>query len=200
MTDAERAYLLDQLETSKQKLLASIDGLSPAQWKFKPAPNVWSVAECSEHIILAESLLFNWAQKGLASPATTRPDSSNTDFDRTLVAKTEDRSQKGTAPEALVPSGKFATPADAAREFTARRDKTIAYVKTTDAPLRTHTVQAPFGTVDIYQCLLVIAAHSARHTAQIREVESNPSYPKAAATISHTLGAIFPASLVSAPR
>jgi hypothetical protein len=34
--------------------------------------------------------------------------------------------------------------------------------------------------MDAYQFLLLLAAHSARHTAQIREVESNPGYPKTA--------------------
>jgi hypothetical protein len=70
----------------------------------------------------------------------------------------------------------------------------MAYAKTTDADLRTHIVQAPFGTVDAYQILLVMAAHSARHTAQIREVESNPNYPKAAASLSRPLAATFAAT------
>jgi hypothetical protein len=33
------------------------------------------------------------------------------------------------------------------------------------------------STADVYQFLLEMAAHSARHTAQIREVKSAPSYP-----------------------
>jgi hypothetical protein len=32
--------------------------------------------------------------------------------------------------------------------------------------------------MDAYQWLLLLAAHSARHTAQILEVEANPGYPK----------------------
>ncbi len=58
MTSAERAYLLQELEQSKTNMLAGIQGLTDAQWKFKPAPAVWSVAECAEHIILAEDYLF----------------------------------------------------------------------------------------------------------------------------------------------
>src|SRR5450631_4636305 len=44
MSDAERSFLIDQMEASKKAFLASISGLSEAQWKFKPAPTVWSVA------------------------------------------------------------------------------------------------------------------------------------------------------------
>lgn len=180
MTADERAYLLDQLETSKKNMLASIQGVTPEQWKFKPAPAVWSVQECAEHIILAEDFIFGGSQQILKTPVVARPASSNAEVDHKLVAGVQDRSKKATAPEALVPAAKFATPDDAVREFTARREKTIAYVKTTNDDLRVHVGPGPAGPMDAYQCLLLLASHSARHTAQIREVEANPSYPKKA--------------------
>jgi hypothetical protein len=156
--------------------------LTSEQWKFKPAPAVWSVQECAEHIILAEEFIFGGSQQILQIPAVTRPASSNAEVDKKLVAGVQDRSRKATAPEPLVPAAKFATPDDAAREFTARRDKTIAYAKTTNDELRVHVGPGPAGPMDAYQCLLLLASHSARHTAQIREVEANPSYPKKAAS------------------
>ncbi len=182
MTPAERFYLLDQLELSKKNLLASIDGLTEAQWKFKPAANVWSVEECAEHLILAEEFIFNEAMRVLKTPAVPRPVNSNAEFDRQFAAGVQDRSHKLTAPEPITPSGtKYATPADAAREFTARRDKTIAYVKSTENELRGHVGPGPAGQMDAYQFILLIAAHSGRHTQQIQEVRANPGYPKAAA-------------------
>jgi len=180
MTPAERAYLLEQLETSKKAMLASIQGLSADQWAFKPAPTVWSVKECAEHLILAEDYIFGATQQMLKSPAVARPAGSNEEMDHKLVAGVQDRSKKVSAPEAIVPSGKFATPAEAAREFTARRDKTIAYVKSTDDDLRVHVGPGPVGPMDTYQFLLLLASHSARHTAQIREVQANAEYPKTA--------------------
>ena len=181
MTSAERSFLLEQLETSKKNMLASIEGLTDAQWKFKPAPNVWSVAECAEHIILSEGYIFGAAQQVLKTPVVPRPENSNATYDHTFAAMVQDRSHKLTAPEPITPSagGKFATPADAAREFAALRDKTIAYVKSTDDDLRVHVAPSPVGQIDDYQFLLLLASHSARHTAQIREVESNAAYPKA---------------------
>ena len=64
-------------------------------------------------------------------------------------------------------------------EFAAKRDTTIAYVKTTQDDLRIHTLPGPTGPMDGYQFLLLLASHSARHTAQIREVQGNARYPKA---------------------
>jgi hypothetical protein len=181
MTDAERAYLLDQLEQSKRALLSNIQRVTPAQWTYKSAPNVWSVEECAEHLILAEDYLMGAVQQTLKTPAADRLANANAEADRTFVARIKDRSQKATAPEPIQPAGKFATPADAAREFTARRDKTIAYVKNTKDELRAHSSTGPLGPMDGYHFLLLLAAHTGRHTAQIVEVESGAGYPKTAA-------------------
>jgi uncharacterized protein YciI/uncharacterized damage-inducible protein DinB len=178
MNDAERDYLLGQLEQSKKAMLASINGLSDAQWRFKSAPAVWSVQECAEHIVLAEDLLLSMAQQSLKSPAVERPATANLDYYKGFAAKVQDRSQKAKAPEPLVPSQRFATPDDAAREFIARREKTIAYIKDSKDDLFLHIVNGPAGSMDTYQFLVLLAAHSARHTAQIREVQSNAGYPK----------------------
>lgn len=182
MTEAERSYLLSQLKTSEAAMLASIKGLTAAQWTFKPAADVWSVQECAEHIILAEDYIFTGMQKTLETPAVPRLATATSEDDRKLVAQIEDRSVKAKAPEPIVPTGKFPTPESAAQEFKTRRDKTIAYVETTQDPLRVHSAEGPTGTADAYQFLLLLAAHSARHTAQIREVEANSQYPKANAS------------------
>jgi uncharacterized damage-inducible protein DinB len=179
LSDSERSFLLEQLEQSKKAMLASINGLSEEQWKFKPDPTVWSVQECAEHIILAEGYIFGASQRILKTPAVPRPETSNADADRKVVARLQDRSQKATAPEPITPGQRqFATPADAAKAFSEARDKSIAYVKSTQDDLRTHVAAGAAGPMDSYQYLLLMASHSARHTAQIKEVEANASYPK----------------------
>jgi hypothetical protein len=184
LNDSERTYLIEQLELSKKNMLASISGLTEAQWRFKPAPNVWSVAECAEHLVLAEDFLFAATQDMLKGPAVERAVSSNAQVDHALVAGILDRSKKATAPEPIAPAGgKYGTPAEAAREFTVRRDKTIAYAKTTQDDLRIHGGPGPLGNMDAYQFLLLIASHAGRHTLQIKEVEANPAYPKASAKV-----------------
>jgi len=177
LNDAERAFLIDQMEMSKKAFLASISGLSDAQWKFKPAPEVWSVAECAEHIVLSEDFIFAGAQGVLKSPAVARPEKSNAEVDKQLSVIVQDRSHKATAPEPLVPSGKVNSPADAARLFTEKRDAHEAYVKTTNDELRTHVGPGPVGPMDAYQFLVLMATHTARHTAQIKEVQANANYP-----------------------
>src|SRR5438552_5652998 len=154
MTEAERAFLIAQLEQSKKEFLASLDGVTTSQWRYKPAPEVWSVAECAEHIVLSEDFLFGTSQQILKTPAVERLGSSSSEQDEKLVAMVRDRSQKAKAPEPIVPSGKFATPADAAREFASRRDRSLAYASTTTDDLRVHVTKGPLGTLDAYQFLL----------------------------------------------
>jgi uncharacterized damage-inducible protein DinB len=182
MNDTERAFLLEQMQKSKKDFLSSLQGITEAQWRYKPAPNVWSVAECAEHIVVSEDFLFNVATKQvMQSPAVDRPETSNPEQDRKLTVMIADRSHKATAPEPLVPSGKINSPADAIREFTAKRDRNMEYVKSSKDELRVHMTKGPVGNMDAYQFLVLMAVHTSRHTAQIREVQANAEYPKTSA-------------------
>jgi hypothetical protein len=178
MTKAERAYLLSELKSSEAALLASINRLTRAQWTFTPSPDAWSVQECAEHLILAEDLIFDEAQKTLKTPAVARLANATSEGSRQIVARMEDRTKRAKAPKVIQPTGKFPTPESAEQEFKLRREKTIAYVRTTNDPLRVHVGDGPSGaTADVYQFLLELAAHSARHTVQIREVKAATGYP-----------------------
>jgi uncharacterized damage-inducible protein DinB len=179
LNDAERVFLIEQMEMSKKAFLASISGLSDAQWTFKPAPNVWSVQECAEHIVLSETFISGLAQQVMKSPAVERPANSNPAYDHQLALIVQDRSHKATAPEPIDPAGRAAslTPASAAQAFTEKRDQNEQYVKTTSDDLRTHVGPGPAGPMDAYQVLILMATHTARHTAQIKEVQANANYP-----------------------
>ena len=53
------------------------------------------------------------------------------------------------------------------------------YVRTTNDDLRDHFGPHPtLGTLDGYQWILLISAHSERHTKQIEEVKADPNFPK----------------------
>jgi len=49
----------------------------------------------------------------------------------------------------------------------------------TQDDLKEHFITHPvFGTMDLYQGFILLAAHSERHTMQIEEVMANPDFPK----------------------
>jgi hypothetical protein len=65
------------------------------------------------------------------------------------------------------------------KHFQESRAKTIEFLKDTKE-LRQHALEsAPLGkTLDGYEWVLFIAAHSERHTKQIEEVKADPNFPK----------------------
>ena len=179
LTPEERSYLVDQLGKSKQAFIGSIQGLTEAQWTYKAAPEKWSIKDCAEHLILAEDFIFAGSQKMLQAPAQPRAATSTPEHDREIFAMVQDRSHKATAPEPIKPTGQWSTVDDAIAEFTKRRERNISYVRDTNDELRTHSSSdTPLGTMDAYQVLVLMAAHTLRHTAQIQEVKTSPGYPK----------------------
>jgi len=177
LTQAERDRAVNELTTSRQQFLDSVAGLSAAQWNFKPDEKTWSVAECAEHIALAEDLIFGSVTKIVQGPATADKKSAVTDD--FILAAGGGGAHKFQAPEALRPKRTFATPQEAVEHFKQSRAQTIAYVRTTQDDLRDHFFDHPvLKTMDGYQWILLLSAHSQRHTAQLNAVKANPNFPK----------------------
>ncbi|MFY0565623.1 DinB family protein [Archangium lansingense] len=175
-------FLVEYLTQTQQDFLKSIKGLSEAQWKFKPAPDRWSIAEVAEHIALSEqSIGGNITDNVLKSPPATAEQKAKTQgLDDKLLQGIPDRTNKYKAPEKLQPAGKFASAKDAAKAFNAKRDELIDVAKKTpESELRSHVGgPSPMGDMDGYQWMLFTAGHSKRHTAQIEEVKADPNFPK----------------------
>jgi len=180
LTAEERAAALQQFQATRDNFLKSIARLSPKQWSFKPAPDRWSVAEVAEHITVSEATLFGLVQqKIMQSPAAPEKREQVKGKDQMIMEKMPDRSHKAQEPEFLRPTGRWATEAELSKAFEDSRKATMDYIRTTNDDLRDHFFDHPaFGTLDGYQWLLLISAHSARHTAQILEVKADPNFPK----------------------
>ena len=180
LTPEERETALKLFQTTHDNFLKSISGLSQKQWTFKPAPDRWSVAEVAEHITVAETTIMGLIQNRLMqSPAAPEKREQVKGKDQLILERVPDRSHKAQAPEILRPTGRWATEADLAKAFEDARKANMEYVRTTNDDLRDHFFDHPvFGALDGYQWLLLVATHSARHTAQIEEVKADPNFPK----------------------
>jgi hypothetical protein len=176
----ERESALKSLQTTHDAFLQSIAGLSEKQWRFKPAPDRWSVAEVSEHIAVAESSLLGLVQKQImASPAAPEKRAEVAGKDETILKMVPDRSHKAQAPEFLKPTNRWATRGELTKAFEDSRRTTMDYIRTTNDDLRDHFGPHPLsGPLDAYQWILLVSAHSERHTKQIEEVKADPNFPK----------------------
>ena len=180
LTAEEREVALKNLQATRDAFLKSIAGLSEKQWRFKPAPDRWSVAEVSEHIAVAESTIFGMVRsKIMNSPADPAKRAAVAGKDEIILTRIPDRSHKVQAPEFLKPTNRWATEADVVKAFEESRQATMDYVRTTNDDLRDHFGPHPvLGPLDGYQWILLISAHSERHTKQIEEVKADPNFPK----------------------
>jgi hypothetical protein len=166
-----------ELERTQSRFLRSIEGLSEAQWNFKPAPDKWSVAECAEHIAAAEPMIRGFIAAALSKDATPEMLKEGIRKDEMVSKGVVDRSSKFKAPEPLIPTNRYGSPAAAIEAFRKERAETIKLSSTGD--LRTHgDKHFIFGNLDAYGWFLFVSAHSERHTLQIEEVKAHADFPK----------------------
>jgi hypothetical protein len=180
LTAEERTKAIDYLKQTQKDFLAAVNGVSEAQWKFKAAPDHWSIAETAEHIAVTEQFIWDLVTgKIMKSPAAPEKKAEVKGKEEIIMTKIPDRSRKAQAPEPLKPTGRWATREALTKEFESIRAKEIAYVTDTKEDLRSHFEDHPaVKTMDAWQWLLFNGAHCKRHTAQILEVKADPNYPK----------------------
>jgi uncharacterized damage-inducible protein DinB len=180
LTQHEREFAMSHLHATRKMFLDSITGLTPEQWTFKAAPDRWSIAECAEHIATSEDFIFGLVTtQVMKSPADPSKKAEVKGKDEVIVKQVPERSQKFKAPDVIAPKNRWSTPDAIVAHFKEGRDRSIAYVDTTQDDLRDHFAPHPvMGTLDGYQWILLMSAHSERHTEQINEVKADPKYPK----------------------
>jgi len=177
VTQAEKDKALQYLETTRKNVLEATKGLSEAQWNFKPAPDRWSVAQVMEHIAAAEDFIRGLIKEKVMMAPAGEPGRDVKKTDDGVLAMVPDRTNKAQAPEPLVPTNRFGSPDGSIRHFVESRTTTEDFLKTATG-LRDHVTDSPMGKLDGYEFVLLIAAHSERHTKQINEVKADPNFPK----------------------
>lgn len=175
----ERIFASRLLNETAAGVTSSIEGLNKAQLTFKPAADKWSIDECIKHIAIAELNLWEMVAESLKQPVDPEKRKGIKFTDEQLINAVKDRSHKSKTFEALEPANSpYATTAEALAAFQKNRARLTTFVKSTSEDLRNHVLVLPIGTYDAYQFILLIAAHSNRHTQQISEVKAHIDFPK----------------------
>lgn len=181
LTQGERDRALSSLHGSRKMMVDAVTGLSKEQLTFKPAPEVWSVGEIMEHLALIEEGIYTTAAvDALKTPvATSAQQADARKKDEIILKMVPERTQKAQAPESFRPPGRFKSPQEGLAAFKTDRDRSCAFIRETQEPLRAHMMPNPvLGPMDAYQWFLFLGAHTERHVAQILEVKANANFPK----------------------
>ena len=176
MSAEDREHLLVHFQMTTQMVAEQVRGLSPAQLEYRASPDRWTIRECVSHLAVAEPDYWrdlNAAVK--AAPDMKDKKSSATDADIMWYGIDRVQHQKTGGGHEKVDTYKDLGTALA--KFQALRATMIDYIKTTNDDLRAHS----FGTkevIDSWQWMLEISTHAERHIQQIREIKSDPNFPK----------------------
>jgi hypothetical protein len=153
-----------------------LSGLSDAQWRFKPTPDVWSIAEIAEHVAFVEHRVTDRVHS-LGTGTLPEPGRSDEEIDARVGAAVRSRDVRAKTPPAADPTGKLGL-AECIDDFEQARNRNVSLL---DEPhpfrgrLQPHPV---LGPLDGYQWMIAGSSHCARHVAQIRELKSHPDFPK----------------------
>jgi hypothetical protein len=179
MTSDEREKLLKELEGSRERLLRMAKNLSREELHYRPEADRWTVAECLEHISMVEARVLGAIHKTLEAGPDSSKRSALEGMDDALIAGAVARVARYKAPEYVVPTGRCPDE-QLLTEFEGTRQQTRAFAASTDADLRRHFYKHPaLGDLDLYQWMLLIAAHCDRHRVQSEEVMASPGFPRA---------------------
>jgi len=168
MDPQSSADLISSLKTSLENLRRTLAGITEEHARTSPGPGHWSAIECVEHLTIAEEAMLGRLRTGepLAEPIHLP------EREARMAAGVAGRATRLQAPVAALPKGRFASLAEALDAFTAARGRTIEFIET-DPDLRAMQVTHPlFGPISGYELAAIMAAHSVRHTLQIREIRN----------------------------
>lgn len=179
LKQGERDRALSELHASRKQVADILSSVTPAQWSYKPSPESWSIAEIAEHLIVTEQSITARVADALKQPVDAAKKEQTAGKDEMILTKVPEREKKVKTSPALEPKGAYKNAAAELKAFNALRQKDILYVRDTQDELRDHVIDHPaLGPLDGYQWYLLVAAHTERHAAQMKEVMGSPGYPK----------------------
>lgn len=181
-TTNDRQNLLIGLKSSRADILKEVERLSDKQIHFKPDSNQWSIAEVIEHLSVYEEFLYWDLFNNQYTEERYDLVDSVKGIDSAMTAYATDPN-KGQAPFAVQPLGRFQKKEDLINFFNRYRNEVIKLVQETTADFRLHFIFRPadwgiWHIRDLHQYTLLWIAHTERHLNQITRIEATANFPK----------------------
>jgi uncharacterized damage-inducible protein DinB len=166
--------VMDYLDTTRSALTNTVDSVAPESRDKRPAEDRWSVAEVLEHLAIIEGRIAQLAAGKLAAAraAGLGPETETSAvLDTVNRARILDRSHRATAPDMVQPRSEHDATAALSALQQSRADLRSALVANDGLALGEVTHEHPvMGVINLYQWIIFVGAHEARHTEQIKEI------------------------------
>jgi hypothetical protein len=181
-TDIEQAH--QYFARTLKRVTDATAGLSGAQYRFKSAPDRWSIAEILEHMVIVHDRVLARILEQLPTAPAPPADFNSRRVDAVIFEKIPDRSIKAKAPDFIEPAG-LLTPSQSLDRVARGYERLANYVESSP-DLREHVLESPplrvvtegaYSLSDGYQWALTAAGHDERHIRQIEELKAHPNYP-----------------------
>ena len=188
-TDADRSYIIRELERTTTALKDEIDELNETQTNFRIDSTAWSIKQIVAHLEMQNQLHFREISVMARTPVhpefieiTSGRDSYFSDY------ATDPR--PGISQPFLDPKDKYGTLERAWSAFYEARTALLHFTKDTQVDLRkqftfrTEVQNKAIGELnigevrDLHQLLLTGIAHTDRHIIQIRKIKKSPDFPE----------------------
>ena len=179
---AEVTSGLDNIAREAESTFGDFDA---RQLNWRPAEARWSVAQCFDHLLTVNRLIFQAAEDALndAAPRTLwqRLPVLPGVFGRVLIrSQAPNAARKFTAPSSALPATSDIA-ADVVQRFVEQHRKAVARVQALDErDLARAIMTSPFANVVTYSALdgwRLVLAHDRRHFEQARGVTLSPGFP-----------------------
>ena len=174
--------LVKYVDGQRAALLEAVSSVPDDRWTERPKPNQWSVSELCEHLYMVERSCARVIGK-CAAEARAKDHPPETETSSVLGAmdafRVADRSRKLEVPDRVKPTGGWSRER-ALEALGASRAELSAAIGVADG-LALSTVRFThlrFGELDLYQWILFIGQHEARHLSQANEIVEQLAAPR----------------------
>jgi len=168
--------VLGYLDTCRNELSEAVNLVPASMRERQPGPDRWSVAQVLDHLTMIDRRvgigLKKWIAEARAANLGTETETSSV-VNTIPVSSIKDRSRRVNAPEAIRPSTEVSAAAAWVALESAREDLRSAFIAG-DGLALTEVIQPHpvLGPINIYQWVLFVGSHEARHADQVREIAS----------------------------
>jgi uncharacterized damage-inducible protein DinB len=169
-------------EEKRRALLESVRDWSQAQLDFRAQPDAWSAGEILHHLHLIEASITKLLAKQTikAQQQNIGSDTSDGSWLNSLDhMPIESRERKMKAPPYVAPQQGGLMKEELLALLRGSRAEFLATIeRASDYDLAQLTFPHPFlGDLNLYQWILFVGKHEARHTTQIVEVKACTDFP-----------------------